>query len=308
MPIPDYQTLMLPVLRLFAEGAGNVTDCLPAIRQQFGITEAAAAELIPSGRVTLLSNRVHWARTYLSKAGLLDSPARNRHRITERGRQFLAANPDRIDNRRLEAIPEFAAWRNTAAGAADPLAAPASVPGPADTQTPEDLIETAHRTLNAALRDELLTLLRSIAPDRFELLILDLLRAMGFGAGRSERAQTTRRTGDGGVDGIIHEDALGLDAVYIQAKRYGADNKVSRPAIQQFVGSLTGEGATKGVFVTTSEFSQEARSYLDRVQQRIVLIDGPRLAQLMIDHDVGVRARKAYVIRSIDEDYFAAAE
>jgi restriction system protein len=150
-----------------------------------------------------------------------------------------------------------------------------------------------------------LALLREMPPTRFEDLIRDLLRSMGFGGGSAARTFATRATGDGGIDGIIHEDALGLDAVYIQAKRYAQDIKVGRPAIQQFVGSLTGEGATKGVFVTTSGFSTEARAYVDRVQQRIVLIDGQRLAQLMIDYQVGVRARKTYVVCSVDEDTFA---
>jgi len=309
MPVPDFQTLMLPVLRLFDAGATNVADCIPRIRQEFQISEDEASELIPSGRITILASRVHWARTYLSKAGLLESPKRNKHVITDFGRAMLAQKPDKIDIKRLDGIQQFSEWRNAAASG--PEEADTSQPSDIqviDRQTPEDAIASAHRTLEAALRDDLLILLHDLAPERFEMIILDLLRAMGFGGGSMARSFATKRTGDGGIDGIIHEDALGLDAVYIQAKRYAPDNKVSRPAIQQFVGSLTGEGATKGVFVTTSDFSSEARAYVDRVQQRIVLIDGQRLAQHMIDYEVGVRARKTYVIRSVDEDYFAPTE
>lgn len=166
-------------------------------------------------------------------------------------------------------------------------------------------MEAAFGLLEAALRDDLLALLHQLSPQRFEQVILDLLTAMGYGGGDATRGLTTKATGDGGVDGIIHEDALGLDAVYIQAKRYAPDNRIGRPDIQRFIGSLTGESATKGVFVTTSDFSREAREYLHRVQHRVVLINGQRLARLMIQHGVGVRVRRQYVIQSVDEDYFA---
>jgi restriction system protein len=172
-------------------------------------------------------------------------------------------------------------------------------------ETPQEQIERAYGEIVAALREDLIARLYEMHPVRFERLILDLLSKMGYGAGLASNAQMTKTTGDGGIDGIIHEDALGLDAVYIQAKRYAADSKVGRPAMQQFVGSLTGEGASKGVFVTTSDFSREARDYLTRVQHRVVLINGNELARLMIRHEVGVRARASYVMRSIDEDYFA---
>ncbi|SLN49694.1 Mrr restriction system protein [Aquimixticola soesokkakensis] len=165
-------------------------------------------------------------------------------------------------------------------------------------------MQAAHKVLNAALRNELLAALRQVSPIRFEHLILDLLSQMGFGKGKSENHRLTPASGDGGIDGIINEDALGLDAIYIQAKRYAPENKVSRPDIQKFVGSLTGESATKGVFVTTSDFSKEAAAYIDRVQQRIVLINGQRLAQLMIEHNVGVRPRSTFQIKTLDEDYF----
>jgi len=300
MPVPDYETLMLPVLRLFGEGLPNVAACLPRLRAEFALTEAEADELLPSGRLTILQSRAHWARTYLSKAGLLHSPGRNRHAITEAGRAVLANPPDRLDSAFLARFDGFEDWR-TAARAAP---RPESTPEPAPV-TPEETIAAAVAALDAALRDDLLTRLAALSPQRFERLILDLLSAMGYGGGDLSKAMMTPGSGDGGIDGIIHEDALGLDAVYIQAKRYAPGNTVGRPAIQQFIGTLTGEGAAKGVFVTTSGFSREARDFLGKVQQRVVLIDGQHLAGLLIRHRVGVRERVRHAVCTIDEDWFA---
>lgn len=303
MPVPDYETLMLPVLRLFAEGAKNISECVPRLKEQFGISDEEARELIPSGRITVLQSRAHWARTYLSKAGLLHSPKRNLHVVTDRGLQLLATNPTRIDNKALDVFEDFRAWRKAESVGGEVTGSPSLVID--DSQTPEEAIASAHAMLSAALRDELLALLQDVSPQQFERLILDLLAAMGYGGGDLANGLMTKATGDNGIDGIINEDALGLDAVYIQAKRYAPENKVSRPDIQRFVGSLTGEGANKGVFVTTSDFSREAREYLIRVQHRIVLINGATLAKLMIQHGVGVRARSTFVISSVDEDYFS---
>lgn len=311
MTLPDYETLMLPVLRLFADGAKNVSACLPRIKEEFSISDDEAAALLPSGRTTVLQSRTHWARTYLAKAGLLESPKRNLHVITEKGRQVLASRPDRIDNAYLARFDTFSDWLETSRTAAregqnssedqfDLDISPID-----DRQTPEDAMEAASGLLNAALRDELLSILHHMSPQRFERVILDLLTAMGYGGGDLSRSIMTKTSGDGGIDGIIHEDALGLDAVYIQAKRYDVKNNVGRPDIQRFIGSLTGEGANKGVFVTTSDFSREATDYLHRVQHRVVLINGQRLARLMIQHGVGVRTRQTYLIQSVDEDYFS---
>ncbi len=310
MPVPDYETLMLPVLKAFAEGAKSVNECLPGLIHEFGITDKEAAELIPSGRVTVLANRAHWARTYMSKAGLLESPKRNVHLITERGRRLLSENPAKIDNSILAKFDGFSDWRLSHAsqsgenGATDRPVAELFVP----RVTPEEEVERAFQQIQGSLESDLLDRLHSMHPVRFERLILDLLKAMGYGAGSFGTHQMTKTSGDGGIDGIIHEDALGLDAVYIQAKRYQAETKVGRPAIQQFIGSLTGEGATKGVFVTTSDFSAEAHGYLAKVQHRVKLIGGRELARLMIRHGVGVRDRVSYVIRSVDEDYFSDPE
>lgn len=315
MPVPDYETLMLPVLQLFGAGAKNVAECLPRLKDEFAITDDEAAELLPSGRVTVLQSRAHWARTYLSKAGLLESPKRNQHVITAKGREVLATNPVRIDNVFLDGFEGFREWRvratsepkspDRALEQADVQEGTAPAPHVETGLTPEDAMAVAYKVMNAALRDDLLALLQSMNPVRFERLILDLLGAMGYGGGDLSNGRVTRATGDGGIDGVINEDALGLDAVYIQAKRYDPSYKVGRPDLQRFVGSLTGEGATKGVFVTTSDFSRDAVLYVEKVQHRIRLINGQKLAGLMIQYGVGVRSRSTYVISSVDEDYFS---
>lgn len=305
MPIPDFQTAMLPVLRSFDAGAKSVAETLPALRTEFAITDEEAAELLPSGRVTTLQSRAHWARTYLSKAGLLRSPSRNRHEITEAGRKLLASGIERIDMKTLEQFPAYVEWREQEqAPHAPKLQLPAET-AEAIAETPEERIERDFAAVESALSEELVAAIQALHPQKFEQLIVDLLLAMGYGGGDRSMGERIGKSGDGGIDGIINEDALGLDAVYIQAKRYAPDIKVGRPALQAFVGSLTGEGANKGVFVTTSDFSKEARDYLNKVQHRIVLINGDRLARLMIQHGVGVRARKTYVLRSVDEDFFS---
>lgn len=296
---------MLPVLKLFNDGKTTVRECIEPLTVEFQISEEEAEELLPSGQ-TYLYNRTHWARTYLGKAGFLESPKRGEHKITQRGRDYLATNPDKLTNQILREFDEFSIWQSTG-NSDNPLQKTidnASMGVETDLQTPEDAMLAASRVLNKTLRDDLLAALLEVTPTRFERLILDLLTSMGFGRGATGRSQLTPVSGDGGIDGIINEDALGLDAVYIQAKRYALDNKVSRPDIQRFVGSLTGESATKGVFVTTSSFSKEAKAYVDRVQQRVVLIDGVELANLMISHGVGVRVETTYVIKSLDEQYF----
>lgn len=320
MPVPDYQTLMLPVLQLPADGRGSVKACLPDIKARFDISDDEAAELIPSGRVTLLANRAHWARTYMSKAGLLQSPRRNHHEPTEAGRALLATNPGRIDNATLARSADFMKWKaDSAAGVLGRSTASGDAPAPVaegaegaeagvatdSAATPEERIRAAQAEMVASLADDLLARLLEDTPAFFERAVVELLVAMGYGRGRDGAGQRLGRSGDGGIDGIVNEDALGLDAVYVQAKRYAAENIVGRPSIQQFVGSLTGEGATKGVFVTTSSFSREARDYAARVQQRLVLIDGQRFARLMIAHGVGARTVETIVLSEIDENFFA---
>jgi restriction system protein len=299
--------MMLPMLRLVANGLQTIADCEPELRRQFGISDADASALLPSGKQTYLSNRAHWARNYLSQAGLVEAISRGRYRTTPLGDEFLASNPAVINVETLKQFPKFLDFLGRSQPKSDDSVV-LETPTPARSETPEDLLANAYAQIETSLTHELLEAVQTLSPVRFERLILDLLKAMGYGAGSFGTHHLTKTSGDGGIDGIIHEDALGLDAVYIQAKRYQAETKVGRPAIQQFIGSLTGEGATKGVFVTTSDFSTEARGYLAKVQHRVVLIGGRELARLMIRHGVGVRDRVSYVIRSVDEDYFSDPE
>lgn len=295
------------MLRLVSAGRQTIAECEPELRRQFAISDEDAAALLPSGKQTYLSNRAHWARNYLSQAGLVEAISRGRYRTTPLGDDFLASNPAVVNVETLKQFPKFLEFL----GRSQPRptdAADVASPAPARPETPEDLLANAYAQIEASLSHELLEAVQTLSPVRFERLILDLLKAMGYGAGTFGTHQLTKASGDGGIDGIIHEDALGLDAVYIQAKRYQVETKVGRPAIQQFIGSLTGEGATKGVFVTTSDFSAEAQGYLAKVQHRVKLIGGRELARLMIRHGVGVRDRVSYVIRSVDEDYFLDPE
>lgn len=301
MPIPSMKDFFLPCLRLLAGSARNAKDCLPVLQKEFALTAAEMDEVIPSGVRTRVFDRADWAIFHLMKAGLVDRPERGVYLTSAEGRKVLAT-PEVV----LTLAGLKAKWAEL-----EPSAYASDLVNPAPTLVelpevpPEEAIAAASEELDRALVDDLLSQLQAINPIRFERLILDLLTEMGYGAGNLANSQMTKASGDGGIDGIINEDALGLDAVYIQAKRYAPDIKVGRPALQAFVGSLTGEGATKGVFVTTSDFSKEARDYLNKVQHRIVLVNGERLARLMIQHEVGVRARKTYVLRSVDEDYFS---
>ncbi|MCL5776987.1 restriction endonuclease [Limibaculum sp. FT325] len=305
MAIPDYQKFMLPLMRSIASGHRSVRDCIPDLISYFGLTEEEAAELLPSGKKTVVADRAHWARTYLSKAGLLHSPRRNHHELTKVGQELLATNPEWIDNSILASFEGFDEWRRRAASGDDGVGASGTALDVGiSLATPEDRISQAVAEIEADLADELVTRLLGGSPRFFESAVVDLLVAMGYGNGREGAGHRLGRAGDGGIDGIINEDALGLDAVYVQAKRYSLDVKVGRPAIQQFVGSLTGEGATKGVFVTTSSFSGDAKAYVDRVAQRIVLPDGQALARLMIKHSVGVRPVRQIVLSEIDENFF----
>jgi len=312
MPIPDYETLMLPVLRQTAAGVQRIPEMVPHLVDEFQLVPEEAAEILPSGRASVLSSRAHWARTYMSKAGLVEPMRRGHFIITETGRALLDRNPTRIDNTVLATYPDFAAWKARSArkrnGTTNDRATQAAVdagPATSASETPEDRIRAAVTELESSLADDFLTSLRDGSPALFEQAVVALLLAMGYGRGREGAGRILGKSGDGGIDGIINEDALGLDAVYVQAKRYAPENTVGRPAIQQFVGSLTGEGASKGVFVTTSSFSRDATDYAARVTQRVILIDGQRLAELMIEHGVGVRPTETITVSEIDKNFFA---
>ncbi len=305
MAIPDYQTLMLPVLRIAAEGENRVADVANRIADEFGLNEEEREELLPSGRQRILHNRIHWAKFYMSKAGLIASPARGRFVATDSGRKLLAGGPRRIDVSTLMAYPAFREFYKSEGTERRTRSKDEASGSEADTSTPEEQIEAAFQSVQSALRVELLERIAQNSPAFFETLIVDLLVSMGYGGSHKNAAAQLGRSGDGGVDGIISEDRLGLDRLYVQAKRYAPNNTVGRPDVQAFVGSLVGLGATKGVFVTTSTFSPQAVEFVRHLSQRVILIDGRRLADLMIEHDVGVRVSRAIEFKRLDEDFFA---
>ena len=307
MSIPDYQTLMLPVLRLASGGEQRVAVVVDWVANEFLLSEADRNAMLPSGRQRVLHNRIHWAKFYMSKAGLISSPGRGRFVATEEGRTLLATKPDQINVALLMKYPSFREFykngRETTSDGAD-VTLDATAPK-SGTVTPEEQIETAYQAVQSALRADLLERIAQNAPSFFEQLIVDLLVAMGYGGSRKNAASQLGRSGDGGVDGVINEDRLGLDRVYIQAKRYTKGNTVGRPEVQGFVGSLVGLGSTKGVFVTTSTFSPQARDFVQHLSQRVILIDGQSLADLMIEHGVGVRTSRTVEFKRLDEDFFS---
>lgn len=303
MSIPDYQSLMLPVLKMSAQGGERrVTEISDGIADEFGLSLDERNEMLPSGRQRILHNRIHWAKFYLTKAGLIVAPSRGRFTATESGHQWLANNLDRIDLRMLMKIPAFGEfYRNE--GSDDEQ--PSTTPVPVEiSSTPEERIEAAYQEIHATLRRDLLERIGQNSPAFFEQLIVDLLVAMGYGGTHKNAAKQLGRSGDGGVDGVINEDRLGLDRVYVQAKRYAQGTTIGRPDVQGFVGSLVGLGANKGVFVTTSAFSSGAIDFVKHLSQRVILLDGQTMADLMIEHGVGVRTAQTIVLSRLDEDFF----
>jgi restriction system protein len=316
MPVPTYQEFMRPLLVAAAEAGSDISihEIADSIAGQFGLSDADISEEIPSGGQTVFYNRLHWARTYLGKAGFLVSPKRGRFTITDKGRAALARHQGEITNDVLAESPEFREWRAKSASTKrnqtskeDPI--PASGESISnDTPeikelSPDDLIDSGYAKIKYELESDILERLKKVHPKQFEHVVVELLQKMGFGGRVSGRARVTRYSGDEGIDGIIDEDALGLDAVYVQEKRY-FDNTVGQPAVQQFVGSMDGRGAHKGVFVTTSTFSRSAHDYAVRTSKRIALIDGPRLATLCVEHGVGVRPRRTITLWKVDDSYF----
>jgi restriction system protein len=298
MAVPDFQSLTLPLLQLSGDGQiHRLADARGNLATRLGLSEDDRKELLPSGRQTRLANRVAWAKIYLERAGLLESPERGQFRITERGREVLGSPPERIDISFLNRFPEFAEFRSGHHRASE------STPPTATEQdaTPEEALEGAYERLQTDLARELLERVRGLAPDSFERLVVDVMLHMGYGGGK--RGSTTQHAADGGIDGIINEDRLGLDVIYLQAKRW--ENPVGRPEIQKFVGALHGRRARKGVFITTSRFTPDAVSYVESIDPRVVLVDGENLARLMIDHEVGVATSDTLKIRRVDADYFA---
>ena len=305
MPIPDYQTLMLPVLKLAANGETKAPVVSETIADQFGLTDEEREELLPSGKQTVLLNRVHWAKTYMSKAGLIDSPKRGVFVASSAGKQLLAENPERIDVDLLKGYPAFIEFLSKSNSSSDGADEDATQESASSDATPEEQIDAAQAVLNKALKTDLLARVHEQTPAFFEHLIVDLLVAMGYGGSHENAARRLGKSGDGGIDGIVDEDRLGLDRIYVQAKRYSPDQTIGRPAIQGFVGSLIGFGANKGVFVATCSFSKQAMDYVQNLPQRVILVDGDRLAELMIEFGIGVRISRAIEVKRLDEDFFA---
>lgn len=303
MAVPDFQTLMLPVLQaMAAREPVTSAELRRKVATAAGLSPDDLAEMLPSGRQGTFANRVAWANVFLQRALLIEPVERGVYRITTRGREVLAKSPTLIDRMFLRRFPEYRAWREASRRGGDAGSDDDPVKG--STGTPLETIEQAVEAMNAELRTALLARVRSLSPDAFERLILALLLAMGYGSGQAALARQTRRTNDDGIDGVISEDPLGLDRVFIQAKRYAPDNQIGRPAVQAFVGSLAGHGVAKGVFVTTSAFTSGAVEYAQRVQSRIILIDGEELARHMISYNVGVRVDQTFAVKGIDENAF----
>ena len=302
MAVPDFQSLMLPLLRLAGDGMDHTfKDAVEAIAIEFSLTPEERNELLPSSsRTTLFYNRLAWAKTHMTMAGLLQAPRRGVFCITQRGRELLVSQLARIDMKTLQQFPEYERARRGDVQASVEPAMPAVA---FNELTPEESIERAHLSLRKDLARELLESIMQCSPAFFELLIIKLLIKMGYGGSREEAGKAVGRSGDGGIDGIINEDRLGLDAIYLQAKRW--EGVVGRPEIMKFVGALAGQRATKGVFITTSWFTQDAKDYALSSQYKVVLIGGERLADLMIEHDLGVSVAATYQLKRIDSDFFS---
>jgi restriction system protein len=304
MPIPDFQSIMLPLLKILADGkVYKYREIIEALVREFQVTEAERKEMLPSGQQEIFSNRVGWAKTYLKKAGLIDSPQRATFVISEKGKEILSQNPARIDTKFLRQFPEFQEF-NRVNKQNETITLESNLSTSDQEQNPEELLENSYQEIRQALATDLLSILRKLSPDDFEKLVVELLVKMGYGGSIRDAGKAVGKSGDQGIDGIIKEDRLGLDIIYIQAKRWADNNAVGRPEIQKFVGALAGQGAKKGIFITTSYFTQEALEYAPRNEIKIVLIDGEELGQLMIDYNLGVSTQKIYEIKRIDHDYF----
>ena len=301
MDVPGFQAFMSPLLELCGDGQEwSFKDAREELADRFSLTEEQRATLLPSGRQPVYVNRIGWAKTFLKKAGLIAYPRRGYVEITDLGRELLAEGAENINTAFLERYEDFREFRQRDTDSSDVRT---DLNSPETTHdTPEESLEYSYQRLRDDLAQELLEKVRSVSWQFFEQLVLDLLVAMGYGGSRKEAGKRVGRSGDEGIDGIINEDRLGLDVVYIQAKKW--QNTIGRPEIQKFVGALQGQRARKGVFITTSSFTQEATSYAAYLESKVILIDGAQLAQYMIDYNVGVSSVSTYVVKQIDSDFF----
>ena len=303
MAIPDYQTLMLPVLKLASDGKEHkFSQAVEELADEFRLTTEERNELLPSGSQAVFNNRVGWARSYLKQAGLLTSSKRGFFTITPKGTELLATYPTRIDASILEQYPEFIEFKNRKKDKSESESEIVASFEQESTLTPEDALASAYNKLRSALESEILISVKEASPSFFERVVVDLLVKMGYGGNRQDAGRALGKSGDGGIDGIINEDRLGLDVIYIQAKRW--EGVVGRPEIQKFAGALQGQRARKGVFITTSSFTKEAREYASVIDSKIILIDGEHLSKLMAEHNVGVSTVGQYEVKKLDSDYF----
>lgn len=304
MPMPTHYDLMQPLLQIIADGRTWTSSAIRSeLSSRLNLSEEELQQLLPSGRMTTFASRVHWAKTYLEKAGAVESPARGEVRITERGRMLLQQGP--VHRKTLQQFDEFVEWKQRSRQRPDPASngnvATVETLGSSEA-APEESIESAHNEHRSALEDEILEAIKAGSPALLERIVVELLVALGYG-GAGDSGKHLGRSGDGGVDGVIWEDKLGLDLIYVQAKRW--QNTVGRPEIQAFSGSLDGFRARKGVFITTSTFTREARDYVGSIEKKIVLIDGHELARLLFDTELGVSTERTYAVKRLDSDYFA---
>ena len=305
MSIPTFQALFLPVLKALADQkALPIADIREHVRSSEGLSESDCRQMLSSGRQPVFDNRIQWALAHLTKAGLIDRPYRGQYELTDGGKELLGEGPAQIDMASLRRYPTYVKWRSTfssprTVGSEDSLDSEER-----DGRTPEDEIELGAKKLQSMLEAEVLESVQKCSPFFLERVVIKLLIKMGYGGGNPDMGAVTGRSGDGGIDGKIRQDALGLDEIYIQAKKYDPDNPVGEPALRNFAGALDSFATKKGVFVTTSDFSKPAQSYAERISKRIVLIDGKELARLMVLHGIGVRTQATYEVKQIDKEFY----
>ena len=301
MSIPDFQSIMLPLMEVASDKNIHIfRDVINKLIQKYNLSDEEKNELLPSGKQPIFENRTGWAKTHLKKAGLLIYPKRGCIQITERGLSFLNNKPDRIDVKSLKQFDEYNEFikiTNVDKDNDDTI-------NEIETHTPEELMEKAFQNIKRTLADEILEKIRNVSPSFFEKLVVDLIVKMGYGGSAKDAGKAIGKTNDEGIDGTIKEDKLGLDVIYIQAKRWKDGNVVGRPELQKFVGALAGQGAKKGIFITASSFTKEALEYTPKNETKIILIDGIQLSELLIEHNIGVSNQQTYEIKKIDNDYF----
>lgn len=303
MAIPKYHEFMKPVLVLLNNDTlHSRSEIYLAMADEFQLTEAEREEWLSSKSQLVYKNRVAWALTYLKKAGLIDSPKKANFRITDAGKKVLHENPIAIDNKYLQKFNSFKEFIDTSSGAGTAIVTIDNI----KNDSPQDLMDIAYSQIIKTLEDDILIEVVSQSPDFFEKLVVDLLLSMGYGGSQIENGQVLGKSGDGGVDGVIKEDKLGFDKIYVQAKKWDMNSTIGRPELQKFVGALSGQGALKGVFITTAKFSKDAWEYAkNQHMYKIALIDGTKLAKLMIENNIGVSVENVYEIKKVDSDYFS---